>query len=80
MSSRAGCLFFAFASFWIDHGLWHKTSTKSHDDHRGSHPLPGKAVFLGRVKMSALEVWGKSDRDLEMFSQKPHGSCLSVNE
>lgn len=43
-------------------------------------PFLGKQSFLGRVKMLTLEVWGKTDRDLEMFSQKPHGSCLSVNE
>lgn len=43
-------------------------------------PFLGKQSCLGRGKMLGLEVWGKTDRDLEMFSQEPHGSCLSVNE
>lgn len=32
-NSRAGCLFCAFASFWINHGLWHKTAAEPRQSH-----------------------------------------------
>lgn len=56
---------------------------QSHDGHWGSHPFPGSVLFqsfLGRGKMLVLEVWKKTDRDLEIFPQNLHGSCLSLHE
>lgn len=32
-NSRAGCLFCAFASFWINHGLWHETAAEPWQSH-----------------------------------------------
>lgn len=75
-NSRAGCLFCAFTSFRINHGHCGIKQLQSH----GSHPFPEKAILPWQGKVLMLEVWEKTDHELEIFPQNLQGSCLSVHE